>query len=221
MLTECDGGDRWGQPYLEHSWLYHLSRQDHRHNFSAYFLPTYLSTVAAPSGEIGGDELSRAIAPWVLELLQFPLISFLPQLGLVAYVGFSLGAKDVVAGFFAQTFIFVHWNKVITSQYFTWYLWLLPVLLPTLAFRSTAGGVTTLVVWIASQALWLSQAYLLELRAQDTFLATWAAGLAFLASQTWVLVAVLDAWSNARVEYAEARSLAAAVARVKQLKSAK
>ena len=198
-----------------------MSRQDHRHNFSAYFLPTYLSTVAAPSGEIGGDELSRVLAPWLLNLLQSPLTSFIPQLALVAYVGFSLGAKDIVAAFFAQTFIFVHWNKVITSQYFTWYLWLLPILLPTLAFRSTASGAATLFVWVASQALWLSQAYLLELTAQDTFLSTWAASIAFLASQTWVLVALLDAWSNARIDYAETRSLAAAVARVKQLKSAK
>jgi len=34
----------WGMPFLEETFLYHLIRSDHRHNFSPYFLPIYLSS---------------------------------------------------------------------------------------------------------------------------------------------------------------------------------
>lgn len=193
----------WGQPYIEHGFLYHLSRKDHRHNFSAYFLPTYLGTVPTSMGELGltSDHLSFVLPDGVLNLLQSPLVSFVPQLLLVATLGFSLGTKDVVAAMFAQTMAFVHWNKVITSQYFLWYLWLLPVLLPNLDFGNITSAWATLAVWVGSQALWLSQAYLLENLAQHNYVRVWLAGLSFLAAQSWVLVAVIAAWGRARLSY--------------------
>jgi GPI mannosyltransferase 1 subunit M len=138
------------------------------------------------------------------QFLSSPIVSFGPQLLLTAALGFSLGGFDLVAAFFAQTMAFVHWNKVITSQYFLWYLWLLPVLLPTLQFKSTAKAGLTLAVWIGSQALWLSQAYLLENKAQDTYLRVWLAGLVFLGAQAWVLATVIQAWGRGRNAYVDA-----------------
>lgn len=99
---------------------------------------------------------------------------------------------------------FVHWNKVVTSQYFLWYLWLLPILLPTLRFQSTAKAGVTLAMWVGSQALWLSQAYLLENKAQDTYIRVWLAGLLFLWAQAWVLVTVIQAWGRGRNAYVDA-----------------
>ncbi len=34
---------RWGYPFVYETYLYHLHRLDHRHNFSPYWLPIYLS----------------------------------------------------------------------------------------------------------------------------------------------------------------------------------
>ncbi|KDN35577.1 glycosyltransferase family 50 protein [Tilletiaria anomala UBC 951] len=201
----------WGTPFIEHSFLYHIHRKDHRHNFSAFFLPTYLSTVPSTSGQIAGNALSKLLPAEILTLLTSPLASFVPQLLLVAYLGFSIGSKDLVAAFFAQTMAFVHWNKVITSQYFLWYLWLLPVLLPDLDF-GVLNGLVTLGGWISSQALWLSQAYLLENKAQDNYLRVWLAGLVFLTVQAWVLVSCVKAWGRVRLQDAAMTQMTAAKA---------
>ncbi len=206
MLMPLPRTHRWGTPSLEHGIFYHLSRKDHRHNFSPYFLPTYLSTVPSVIGTFGSsaDQLSSTLAPALKSWLLSPLLSFAPQLLVVGLVGLSLGRKDFVAAIFAQTVLFVHWNKVVTSQYFLWYLWLLPLLLPTLRFANPGRSALLLAgVWAGSQAMWLSQAHLLENKAQDTFLRVWLAGLLMVVAQVWVLTRLVAAWGRARLAHVE------------------
>lgn len=38
----------WGDQFLHETYLYHASRIDPRHNFSAYFYPAYLATSGSP-----------------------------------------------------------------------------------------------------------------------------------------------------------------------------
>lgn len=174
----------WGHPYLQESLFYHATRLDHRHNFSPYFFPLYL--LYTPSTGV-------ASTPSLLS----SLASFLPQFLVILGVGWRVGRKgDVVMAIAAQTMAFVTFNKVVTSQYFTWYLPLLPILLPSMSFASTLP----LLVWIASQALWLSQAYLLELKGQDVWLRVWLAGVLWLGSNAWILSQVLQAWHQGREE---------------------
>lgn len=91
-----------------------------------------------------------------------------------------------------------------------WYLWLLPLALPRLEL-STARGVSLLIVWIGgqvrliswalrkihanslhiTQALWLSQAYRLEMLGEATYLNVWAAGIIFFGVNCWVLGEVI------------------------------
>ncbi|KXN90570.1 GPI mannosyltransferase 1 [Leucoagaricus sp. SymC.cos] len=112
---------RWGYPFLYESSLYHLHCLDHRHNFSPYFYPTYLSY------------------PTTI-ILTSPSTSFLPQLLISLVSGFlSLNplhpknAKiDILLTWFIQTFAFILFSKVCTSQYSLWYLPLFPLLLPDL-----------------------------------------------------------------------------------------
>jgi phosphatidylinositol glycan class M len=86
----------YGQEFLQETYLYHISRKDHRHNFSFYFYHMYLST-------------DHSIVASVL--------SFIPQLSLVAILGMMF-SDDVVFACFLQTFAFVALNKVCTSQVF-------------------------------------------------------------------------------------------------------
>ncbi|KAI6900674.1 hypothetical protein KC318_g8337 [Hortaea werneckii] len=89
----------------------------------------------------------------------------------------------------AQTFAFVTFNKVCTSQYFLWYMVFLPFYLPYSSFmRRPELGVSALVLWILGQALWLQQGYELEFLGHSTFLpGLWLASAGFYLINCWTL----------------------------------
>lgn len=112
LLSVADSKHRWGYPFVYESYLYHLHRRDHRHNFSPYFYLTYLTY---PSKD-GSNELPP---PTTFEaIVRSPLISFVPQMGLSLLAGFLFARekKDLPFTWFVQTFVFVLFNKVCTSQ---------------------------------------------------------------------------------------------------------
>lgn len=86
-----------GKTFLNEALLYHLIRKDHRHNFSPYFLQFYLESVLP-------------LPKWI------PIAAFVPQLLLMLLVAFKYARKDLPFACFLQTFIFVTFNKVCTSQ---------------------------------------------------------------------------------------------------------
>ncbi|CDU23964.1 related to GPI14-Glycosylphosphatidylinositol-alpha 1,4 mannosyltransferase I [Sporisorium scitamineum] len=179
----------WGSPFIEHTFLYHLHRADHRHNFSPYFLGTYLSLFTS---HISAESLQARI-------LASPLLSFLPQLLVVTALGYHLGKRDVVAAMTAQTIAFVAFNKVCTSQYFLWFLWLLPLVWPSLKVGKVETGLA-LAAWVGGQALWLSQAYQLEFEAKQVFARVWASGLVLVVVHAALLVWFLSSWARYRVD---------------------
>lgn len=62
---------------------------------------------------------------------------------------------------FFQTFVFVTLNKVITAQYFEWYMCLFPLILPY--FHLSLGRwIGIFALWSAAILHWLLPAYLLE-----------------------------------------------------------
>ncbi|KAI8909786.1 PIG-M-domain-containing protein [Gorgonomyces haynaldii] len=163
----------YGHEFFDQTYFYHLIRKDHRHNFSLYFYHIYLTYDDPTSG-------------WMA------LLFFLPQLGLVFVLGVFL-ADQMALAWFLQTFAFVMLNKVSTSQYFMWYLALLPLVLPKSSLVSTRSkiGIGLLLFWIVSQALWLSQAYLLEHEGQPTFLQLLLCSMLFYCSQVLIVVAFI------------------------------
>ncbi|KAJ1678181.1 GPI mannosyltransferase 1, partial [Spiromyces aspiralis] len=86
----------YGYEFLDETYLYHVVRKDHRHNFSIWFLPIYLNLQNQSDSLIG-------------------LASFVPQLLVVAVLGVKFG-KDLFFAVFIQTFAFVTYNKVCTAQ---------------------------------------------------------------------------------------------------------
>ncbi|EIW69383.1 hypothetical protein TREMEDRAFT_30675 [Tremella mesenterica DSM 1558] len=184
----------WGQPFLDHTFLYHLTRLDHRHNFSPYFYPIYLSYFPTQNG-ISSSWPHSWIKP-MLFLLEHPLISFLPQATLMLLVGFAFGSLEggLELGMFVQTWGFVIFNKVCTSQYYTWFLPLLSPLIPHLHITSRRAILLS-TSWITAQALWLGMAYQLEFLGWAVHLWVWAAGLVLVAVSVWVLGEIISAYT--------------------------
>lgn len=173
---------RWGRPFLYEAYLYHADRLDHRHNFSPYFYLTYL-TYPGASGAPDGHARS---------LLGSPLTSLVPQLFLSLGTGLLLGRRiqDLPFAWFVQTFAFVLFNRVCTSQYFLWYTLFLPLLAPRVRFSWWSAG-----VWIGVQAVWLAEAYKLEFLGEDVFFGLWLRSLLYVGGHAWVLGNVMEGYA--------------------------
>lgn len=134
----------YGSPFLAHTYLHHLTRIDHRHNFSPYNTLLHLSSSTPPSINHG---------------IKLESLAFLPQLLLSAIlIPLALAKRDLPGTMLAQTFSFVAFNKVCTSQYFLWYLILLPFYLPYSSFAAIASkplqapkGLIAAVGWVGFQ----------------------------------------------------------------------
>ncbi|EEY21188.1 GPI mannosyltransferase [Verticillium alfalfae VaMs.102] len=144
----------YGSPFLVHTFFHHVTRIDHRHNFSPYNILLYL-TSAFPSASS----------------LQIESVAFLPQILLsTILIPVVVAKKDLAASMMAQTFAFVTFNKVCTSQYFLWYMVFLPIYLPNSSFlKNPALGVSALALWVVTQGAWLQQGFQLEFNGVSTF----------------------------------------------------
>jgi len=87
----------YGWDYLEQGLLYHFTRKDHRHNYSPYFHLFYTESV-------------ELLPPFSA------LLAFIPQILIMIFAGLKLGSRNLSFACFLITFVFVTFNKVITSQ---------------------------------------------------------------------------------------------------------
>ena len=91
----------YGTPFIAHTYLHHVTRVDHRHNFSPYNVQLYLASASTHSAS--GPRIES--------------VAFLPQLLLSCVLIPLVAAKaDLATAMLAQTFAFVTFNKVCTSQ---------------------------------------------------------------------------------------------------------
>ncbi|KAI5965770.1 GPI14 [Candida pseudojiufengensis] len=142
----------YGYEFIENSYLYHITRLDHRHNFSVYNVLLYYKSSLPSTTNIDIEKLA-----------------FLPQLLLSAIIiPLILAKKDLLSCLFIQTFTFVTFNKVITSQYFIWFLIFLPHFISKTKL-TWYNGFFLLSLWIITQAIWLFNAYQLEFLGINNF----------------------------------------------------
>lgn len=192
----------YGEPYLQEALLFHVGRVDTAHNFSPWF---YI--MGAVQGTLwGGLPAERVLG----------LAAFAPQALLCAFFGVSL-YRDLPAALALQTLAFVALNKVITAQYFAWYLALLPLCTHHVARKLRADAargplwraplVLASTAWAVAQLQWLGWAYLLEFRRRPVRPAVFAASSAFLAAHLWL---ALELWRCVRPAAAAPRRAKAA-----------
>ncbi|TEA10423.1 GPI mannosyltransferase 1 [Colletotrichum sidae] len=163
----------YGTPFLVHTYFHHVTRIDHRHNFSPYNILLYL-TSAFPS----------------TSTIKIESVAFLPQILLsTGLIPLILAKKDLATSMMAQTFAFVTFNKVCTSQYFLWYMVFLPIYLPNSSFiKSPTLGFTALALWVVSQAAWLQQGFQLEFMGYSTFFpGLFVSSVGFFLVNCWIL----------------------------------
>ncbi|XWW95216.1 hypothetical protein V2A60_003170 [Cordyceps javanica] len=172
----------YGTPFLVHTFFHHVTRIDHRHNFSPYNVLLYINS-ATPAGAASASSMRTES------------LAFLPQLLLsCVLIPLTLAKKDLATSMMAQTFAFVTFNKVCTSQYFLWYMVFLPLYLPgSSMLRNPKLGISALVLWVAAQGAWLQQGYELEFLGRSTFVpGLWLASLGFFLVNCWILGIIIS-----------------------------
>jgi len=104
----------YGMPFVTHTYLHHVTRIDHRHNFSPYNVLLYLTSSSSSLSSSSSSSSSSAAAAWGFRIES---VAFIPQLLLSTILIPLVGArKDLATTMMAQTFAFVTFNKVCTSQ---------------------------------------------------------------------------------------------------------
>ena len=122
----------YGMPFLEHSYKYHFTRIDHRHNFSVYNTLLHLNSAYGSKSSFRIESLA-----------------FVPQLFLsVGAIPYTLAKKDLASTMLAQTFAFVTFNKVCTSQ---------------VSKHTTSGFDFPLIGYSTSYGIWCSFPYTFHL----------------------------------------------------------
>lgn len=164
---------QFGYDFLYESYLYHLVRKDTRHNFSLYFYMNLLNT-----------------KPILIE----KVLTFLPQLIILLAINVYFGMQRKIIGFcvFLQAFVAVAFNPVVTSQYFIWYLGILPICLKNLKSMKLNRALSYCGLWCSVQAIWLYSAYLLEFKGWNTFGFIWMQGVIFFAANCFIMKVLID-----------------------------
>ncbi|RNF12254.1 mannosyltransferase [Trypanosoma rangeli] len=177
----------FGQQYLDEAFMYHLRREDHRHNFSPYWLLMYLNMASRHLG-VGTDYVPG-------------LFAFLPQALVLLFVSYKL-RRNVAHACCVQTMLFVAFNKVCTVQYFVWFL-------PFMAFlfskpREGEGceklpglfqTIAAVSSWGVMIPLWMLTAVQLEFQGRSDFGRLWVVSCVF-----FMAMVALSAWLT-RIAY--------------------
>lgn len=158
----------YGITFIQQTLLYHASRVDVRHNYSVVFYPLYL--MSSIRKEVG-------CWVWIPHFLLFPLISF-------------FYCNNLSYGVFLLSFLFVMFNKVVTAQYFLWWIAPLILIVPSCSL-TRRQWIGLFSAFFLSQNLWNYYAYRLEFGGENMFLLLWLCCIIiFLTNLFFVLMVI-------------------------------
>ncbi|XP_023945501.2 GPI mannosyltransferase 1 [Bicyclus anynana] len=166
----------YGYEFLFETYIYHLFRKDTRHNFSVLFYYSYLTI----------DDFSFDAVKTISQVFE----------GIILFVvSLTFGTKQETLPFalFCQPVVLVVYNSVMTSQYFIWFLSLLPLVVHSFEMRISQAFVL-FTLWLSSQGAWLFYAYLLEFKSREVFLFIWLKGVVFFCANIYILAQLIKCY---------------------------
>lgn len=186
-----------GREALDEGLLYHFKRVDHRHNYSMYWYWIYLAWGRAAVPELGGV---RGGVPG----RYLGLIPLVPQILILGFISLGIAPYDLTFALFCQTFSFVAFNKVITAQYFTWYLCLLPLCSTRIRWHTKRMYCALGVLGFAI-VTWLLSAFTLEMLGWRAHLTVWMASVLFFIANVNLKLAIVDGYKGLTSRWGEDR----------------
>ncbi|KAG7295188.1 hypothetical protein JYU34_022157 [Plutella xylostella] len=168
----------YGYDFLFETYIYHIFRKDTRHNFSVLFYYSYLT-----AGNVNVDPVKICIQTFEMIILG--------GLSLV----FGTSPKTLHFCLFCQAVVLVAYNSVLTSQYFIWFLSLLPLVVHNLRIKPPRAVLFS-IIWFLAQGAWLFYAYLVEFKSREVFIMIWLKGIVFFCSNVYVLGKIIQSFST-------------------------
>lgn len=169
----------YGYEFLFETYIYHTIRKDTRHNFSALFYYQYLTA----------NELAFDAVKLICQVFEFIILFALS-------LTFGSNAKTLPFAMFCQAVVLVAYNSVITSQYFVWFLSLLPLVVHNFKIGPKRACLLS-INWCLAQGFWLYYAYFLEFWSHSIFEYIWLAGIVFICVNVFTLGALIEIYNPA------------------------
>lgn len=188
----------YGEVALQEGLLYHFSRVDHRHNYSIYWYWIYLARARTADAAMA-SAVGAATSSNFFSLATLGRFLLLPQAFLLAFSSVGMAPHNGQLGLtlFVQTYLFVTHNKVITAQYFTWYLCLLPLCSSTSDdLLKSSKIVRASILLVVSILLWLGSAYGLEMQGLAFHRIVWIASVLYFFANVKMMGALLEFMGN-------------------------
>jgi phosphatidylinositol glycan class M len=180
----------YGNIALEEGLLYHFSRVDHRHNYSMFWYWIYLAR--------GRSSQLATFTTQNSSFLTLGRVLLIPQMILLLYSSLGIAPYDLHFCLFLQTFLFVAQNKVMTAQYFTWYLCLLPLCADRIRWNNRRCRVALSSLGV-SIGVWLGCAFVLEMKGLAFHGQVWVASIGFFLANVNLFRAILMNYRGFRV----------------------
>ena len=122
----------------------------------------------------------------------FSYVAFFPQFFLVLFSSLKLFPK-INFCLVVQTIIFVTFNKVVTAQYFVWYMSLIPLIAPNneLCKKKKFLFFGLILLWLFFEILWAVYSNVLEDKGKNAFFEIWISCIGFFLTNCYILQQII------------------------------